>query len=357
MKKVIMIVPSFSAKGGISSVVNGYRGSELEKKYKIKYIESYCDGSRLKKIIKAIVAYFSFFKEMIMNKPDVVHIHSSFGGSFYRKLPFIYSAFLFGIPIINHLHGADFEAFYLNSSNKKKRLVIKTYEKCTKIVVLSEEWKKKISLIVPETKIFVIENYSFINNSIIERRINKNNQNTVLFLGFICKRKGCFDIPAIVKKVAKVIPSVKFIIAGDGEIKALKQLIDPSIRENIVFPGWVRDSKKEKYLYAADVFFLPSYNEGMPMCILDAMGCGLPIVSTTVGGISKIVWYGENGFIHQPGSNEDMANSIIKLLTNEKMRREFGDKSVEIAKKYFSLEKHIEKVGHLYEKAMNAGIK
>lgn len=52
MKKVVMVVPSFSAKGGISSVVNGYRGSELEKKYKIKYIESYCDGSKAKKYAK-----------------------------------------------------------------------------------------------------------------------------------------------------------------------------------------------------------------------------------------------------------------------------------------------------------------
>lgn len=87
MKKVVMVVPSFSAKGGISSVVNGYRGSELEKKYKIKYIESYCDGSKVKKICKAMEAYFLFFKEMAINKPDLVHIHSSFGGSFYRKLP------------------------------------------------------------------------------------------------------------------------------------------------------------------------------------------------------------------------------------------------------------------------------
>ena len=74
MKKVVMVVPSFSAKGGISSVVNGYRGSELEKKYKIKYIESYCDGSKAKKICKAIEAYFLFFKEMTINKPNLVHI-------------------------------------------------------------------------------------------------------------------------------------------------------------------------------------------------------------------------------------------------------------------------------------------
>ena len=67
-KKICMIVPSFSAKGGIATVVNGYKGSELEKKYDIKYIETYCDGNKVKKIFKAINAYFLFLKEILINK-------------------------------------------------------------------------------------------------------------------------------------------------------------------------------------------------------------------------------------------------------------------------------------------------
>ena len=147
MKKVVMVVPSFSAKGGISSVVNGYRGSELEKKYKIKYIESYCDGSKVKKICKAIEAYFLFFKEMTINKPDLVHIHSSFGGSFYRKLPFVYIANIFNVPVINHIHGSEIANFYINASNKKKRLVDDCFDRCKYLVVLSEEWKNNLQVV------------------------------------------------------------------------------------------------------------------------------------------------------------------------------------------------------------------
>lgn len=348
-RKVCMVVPSFSAKGGIATVVSGYKNSELEKKYDIKYIESYCDGSKIKKIFQAIGAYFSFLKEVLINKPDIVHIHSSFGGSFYRKLPFVYMASFLRIPIINHLHGADFETFYVNASSRKKKIIKNTYKKCAKVVVLSEEWKDKISLILPEKNICIIENYSYINNQIIDCRSKKNNYNTVLFLGFICQRKGCFDIPDIVKMVVEAIPNVRFILAGDGDINAVKQLIDSSIEGNIIFPGWIRDNEKEKYLYEADVFFLPSYNEGMPMCILDAMGCGLPVVSTTVGGISKIVWQGINGFIHQPGDKEGMAKSIIEILKNENVRKEFGKQSVKIAEQHFSLEKHINQISVIYE--------
>ena len=62
-KKVCMVVPSFSAKGGIATVVGGYKNSELERKYDVIYIESYCDGNKVKKMCKAIGAYFSFLKD------------------------------------------------------------------------------------------------------------------------------------------------------------------------------------------------------------------------------------------------------------------------------------------------------
>lgn len=71
-----------------------------------------------------------FFKEMAINRPDLVHIHSSFGGSFYRKLPFVYIANIFNVPVINHIHGSEIANFYINASNKKKRLVEDCFDRC-----------------------------------------------------------------------------------------------------------------------------------------------------------------------------------------------------------------------------------
>ena len=178
-KKVCMVVPSFSAKGGIATVVSGYRGSELEKQYNVKYIESYCDGNKVQKIFKAIGAYFSFLKEMVINKPDLVHIHSSFGGSFYRKLPFVCMASIFNIPIINHIHGSEIANLYINASEKKKKIVENCFNKCRYLVVLSEEWKKKLEVVKTKTPKIVIENYSTIHKECLKR---KNHQDkTILF--------------------------------------------------------------------------------------------------------------------------------------------------------------------------------
>ena len=142
MKKVCMIVQNPMVKGGIAAVVNGYRGSQLESDFNIIYVESYKDGGKFIKLLKAITSYFKFANVLLFNKPDLVHIHSSFGPSFYRKIPFIYMASWFNIPIINHIHGADFYEFFVNASKKKKKLIKKVYGKCDKLIALSEEWKE-----------------------------------------------------------------------------------------------------------------------------------------------------------------------------------------------------------------------
>ena len=131
MKRVCMVVPNKMVKGGIAAVVNGYRGSQLEKDYEITYVESYKDGSRFDKLLKGICGYFHFAYVLMFHKPDVVHIHSSFGPSFYRKMPFIYMASWCKIPIVNHIHGADFNEFYVNASEEKRAKIRKVYSNAT----------------------------------------------------------------------------------------------------------------------------------------------------------------------------------------------------------------------------------
>ena len=348
MKKICMIVPSFTAKGGIASVVSGYRNSELEKQYNIRYIETYTDKNKVCKVLKAISAYLKFLLCLIFWKPDLVHIHSSFNGSFYRKLPFIYLSSWWHKPIVNHVHGAEFEQFYLKASGKKQNKVKSAYLRCQKIVALSEEWKGNLSHIVSEDKIEVIENYS-----IIQDKERREPGQTILFLGFLCERKGCYDIPNVVKKVVAKYPDVRFVLAGSGseaDERKMKELVrNNNIESNVLFPGWVRGNQKNDLLSDADIFFLPSYNEGKPMAILDAMGYGLPIISTDVGGISNIVHNGENGYILIPGDIQGFADAIVKLLEDKELMIKMGKESLKIIEQGYSLDAHIQKISDLYE--------
>lgn len=348
-KKVCMVVPSFTAKGGITSVVNGYRNSQLTEDYDVRFIETYCDGSAIQKTSKALSAYLKFIYTVFFWKPNLVHVHTSFGGSFYRKAVIIEIASLAKIPVVNHVHGADFDEFYRKKSQKKKKTIEKIYNKCIKTIALSEEWKKNLAEIVPEQTIRVVENYGVLREDLIKDKFTKPNNKLILFLGFICERKGCFDIPAIVDQVCRKIPDARFILGGSGEIEKVKQKLSAKYKDNVVFPGWIRNEQKKQYLREADIFLLPSYNEGMPMAILDAMGCGLPIVSTDVGGIPSIVRNNINGFTFIPGDVEGMAAAIIEILKNSKLANKLSENSAKIIAEEYSLKSHIDAVEKLYE--------
>ena len=351
VKKVCMVVPSFSAKGGIASVVSGYRGSALEKAYDIRYIETYSDVSKAKKLWKAVASYFKFIHLLIFWKPDMVHIHSSFGASFYRKLPFIWLSSWFHIPIVNHIHGSAIDELYTNASQRKRKLVVQTFGKCDKIVVLSEEWKHKYESFIEPKKIVVLENYSIPHE--IMNRDRPEPSRSILFLGFLSEAKGCFDIPQVVKNVCAVYPNVKFILAGDGSVEdkeKLQELISTyQVKDYIDMPGWVRGEEKDLLLQNADVYFLPSYGEAMPMSILEAMGYGLPVISTKVGGIPQLVIDQVNGFLFSPGDIDGFSQAITLLLSDKKQSLEMGRKSLEIVKNRYSLEEHIKKLGEIYE--------
>ncbi|MBR4670018.1 MAG: glycosyltransferase family 4 protein [Butyrivibrio sp.] len=354
-RRICMIVQQKDVKGGIAAVVSGYYGSALESKYDIRYVESYCDGSKFQKLIKALKGVFEFRKVLKSFKPELVHIHSSFGPSFYRMQPFLYMAKRRGIPVVDHLHGADFKTFYHDASDKKKRLIKRVYNDFSKIIVLSEEWKETMSQLVPNEKLTVIENYCRPQEkktveSLFDERFDKKQ---ILFLGELGKRKGGYDFASIVKKTLAKIPDASFVFCGSGLQADVEEITydvySVTSKEKALFPGWVRGEDKDKYLKGSSIYLLPSYDEGLPMSILDAMAYGLPVVSTNVGGIPKIVRGGVNGYLSTPGDADSISDGIAKLLSDREAYIRASKASYEIADKEYNFDTHISKLEEVYD--------
>lgn len=344
--KICMVVPDRLVKGGIASVVNGYREHDFSGKCEVSYIESYRNGSKWEKLAKALKGYLLFFREMILNKPDIVHIHSSFGPSFYRKMPFIYMACFRGVPVINHIHGAEFETFYLKASDRKKRRIRKVYGKCTMLIALSEEWKRNLESVVSPEKITVIENYCKIPDL-----SGTEKKKQILFLGEIGKRKGCYDIPEIYGRVLEKGERLPLIMAGDGELAEVKKLFeDRDLLESVSFPGWVRGADKNKCLKESGIFLFPSYYEGMPMAVLEAMAYGMAIVTTRVGGIPHLLEDGGSGYLCEPGDIEGLSKRLLELSKDGDKRRKMGERARQKAIADYSMESHIKKLMDLYDR-------
>ena len=353
-----MIVQQRDVKGGIAAVINGYYGSRIETDYDIRYVESYCDASKLKMILKALRAYFEFSKVLRDFKPELVHIHSSFGGSFYRMQPFIHMAGKRGIPILDHCHGADFETFYVRASDKKNARIKTVFSRFSMVIVLSEEWKERLSAFLPKDKLRVINNYckprpqsevaGFLDARFAARQI--------LFLGELGHRKGGYDFTGIVSRVTERFPDAVFVFAGSGSKEdetAIKGSLEQAgLMKNCRFPGWVRGGEKDKLLKESSLFLLPSYQEGLPMAILDAMAYGLPVVSTNVGGIPQLIVSGESGFIAEPGDCDKLSDGICRILDNETDYKALSAESHRIAAEEFGFDAHLAKLEKVYEEIL-----
>lgn len=347
--KVLMVVPDPMVEGGIAAVTSGYYSSQLEERCEVTYVQSYCDGSKLTKLVKALKAYKEYRYYINHNHYDVVHIHSSFGPSFYRKTPFIVWAHRKNIAIVNHIHGAEFGPFYENASERKRRLVRKVYGLCDQFIVLSAEWRDRIATIVPADRIHIVPNYSAPIDIQTAENLWAHRKSQVLFLGEIGQRKGAYDLPDIIRGVRSVMPEVRFVIAGSGDIDGVKSRLHPSDIESVSFPGWVRGEQKQHLLEDSSLYLLPSYNEGLPMSILDAMGYALPIVSTNVGGIPQLVSE-ENGALAEPGDTATLANGIVDILQHR--AQPCGMRSLAIVNERYSLNAHINSLIKVYEIAV-----
>ena len=353
--RVCMIVQQRDVKGGIASVTNGYYGSSLEDRYEIKYIESYCDGTRLKKALKALKAYVRFRKVLSDFKPEIVHIHTSFGPSFYRMQPFLFMAAKRKIPVIDHCHGADFDEFFVNAPTVKKKLIKRVYSKFDKVIALSDEWKQKLSCIVDKEKLVVVSNYCKPEKTEDIERLEdiRFHNRQVIFLGEIGQRKGGFDFASIISSTAAKLPGVRFVMCGDGakdDVAKIRADVRRLCRGvDVVFPGWVRGKKKDELLRQSSLFLLPSYQEGQPMSILDAMAYGLPIVSTFVGGIPKLVDDGKSGYLVSPGDADAFADKISALLTDKETYVMASRESLRIAVSRYGFEAHAKEISKLYD--------
>lgn len=324
--KVCMLGTSPNSKGGIGTVVKGFGDSVKPRDYSFDHIVTHADYGKAGKLALALAAYLKCLVKLTKNNYDLVHMHSAFGASFTRSIPFIELAAKRGVPIVNHLHSDDWEMFYNSASAEKRDLISRVYNKCDRLIVLSEEWRTILSSVVSCDKIVVLENFSPIFDASF---LPDYDCRVVVFMSRIEKIKGCDILPQICEMVVSRVPDATFLICGEGSMEdsLRNELADRSLESSVKLMGWIDSKKKIDLLKSAALFLLPSYGEGMPMCILEAMGLGLPVVSTDVGGVPRLVENGVNGYLCEPGNAEAIACAIVSLLEHPETLHHMGVES------------------------------
>ncbi|MBO4721819.1 MAG: glycosyltransferase family 4 protein [Muribaculaceae bacterium] len=333
-KKILNVGPEYlPPKGGIAQVIFNYSNYVFPKN-EFRYLSNSCDGNRIKKIYKLITSLIGYFATLIFQrKIKIVHIHTASNFSFKRSSWFVRLAKLFKKKIILHVHGGGFKDYYYANNNAD--FVRKTLCKCDLIVVLTDAWADWFRTEVG------IDNLKVLPNLIPEPapcEIERNDDRFhLLFLGLINEPKGVFDlVNAIKSNNEKLEGRFKLHVGGNGQVERLKNEIAASHLEDLVkYEGWVDSSAKHKLFCTCDALILPSYIEGLPLSILEAMSYRKPVISTPVGGIPSMIDDGVNGFLIKPGDGSSFIERIIYLINHKSECRSMGDLSFERISKHF----------------------
>lgn len=346
---VVMVGPDLNVRGGISEVARTLLSSKPLERVDCTYLSTHVDGNRLAKFTKGVRAYGSLIRMLALDRPDVVHIHTASRFSFYRKLPVFSLAKLWRVRTVVHVHGAEFELFH-DQHRLHATLIRWMLGHADVVIALSNGWRDTLSKMSPNANVRRMYNPVPFDEHRLSLEGEKPGRSELLFMGRLGVRKGIYDLLHAFKNVVTSIPEAHLTIAGDGELTKVQIVCrELSIEGNVSVLGWIRGARKTECLNEACVYVLPSYNEGQPMSILEAMATGLPIISTPVGGTPEAVVDGVNGYLVQPGDVGALADRISYLLAHPEVRHSMGIRNREKVRELFSVDKIAADLVAIYE--------
>lgn len=337
-KKILVVGPSDTgSKGGMATVIGDIRSSRLlQEQFDLELYSSFIDGSFPVRMAYCLLRYLRFLP--ICGKYDLFHIHMAAKGSFYRKRLYLRAAKARGKKVIVHIHGSEIMKFYRSLNAKKQKEFCDTLQAADLVLVLSDWWKAEFE------RECGLKNCAVLNNGIHTDTYAAAcsdvaaHRNEFVVLGRLGERKGTYDLIEAVRRAAKQNPSLRILLAGDGEIERVRALVkEYGLEEQIEVVGWAGPEKKLELLRRSAALLLPSYNEGLPMAILEAMASGRAIVSTTVGAIPEVIGE-ENGILIAPGDTKALSEAILTLSGDPERLKRMSEANLLKVRRDYSIE-------------------
>ena len=331
---IAMLGVAPETRGSIAAVVESYRANGLFKRWPIQYIATSGDGTLAQKTLLLAKAARDFGAALAQHRRMIVHVHAASGAGFWREAAFMGAALAAGCPLVMHLHGNGFDPS-IRWFLERAALVCVPCE-------ASRTWVKSVArnvdtvLAPPPVAVAVPELPS--------------KPNLVLFLGRLEAKKGIYDLLDAVAGIRAAVPDVRLVCAGDGDRIGVARYAERlGIADAVKFTGWVGPSGKRALLEHAAAFALPSYDEALPVSLLEAMSAGVPVVASPTGGVGEVVADGVSGFLVAPGDKIGLERALRRLLIDRELAARMGKAARETAKARFAPDKAIAVLENLYE--------
>jgi glycosyltransferase involved in cell wall biosynthesis len=281
---------------------------------------------------------------------DLLHVLSTAGYGFFRNAVHIKIAKRWGVRTVFHLLG-QIDDLYKNGNPLLKRMVSSCLNEADACIVQSPLLAEYVRSF---TKTPV---YSIFNGVRAEELTapagfahSPGNKIKVVTLGYLGYQKGTFDIIDAAERLKDKWLNLEFTLIGGGEVEKFRRLVKAkSLSDRITFTGKIDDELCIGALQTSDIFLLPSYAEGQPIALLEAMAAGLPVISSRVGAVPEVVKEGENGFLIEPGDIDAIAKYLQTLASDAALREQIGRFNTLEAKKKYGLKRVMRQIQEVYD--------
>lgn len=342
-KSIVMLGTDLRAPGGMTAVARSYVAGGLFDRWQITYVSTYFQPTTWCRLQTAARALLHFLWLVLTRRVSAVHAHVAARGSFWRKSIFLLIGSSVRIPTIFHLHDGSFPAWFHSRSRSAQALVRFILRRMDLVCVLTDNWQVVLRTIEPTANYVVLEN-----PVALPQETSRRVQGEILFLARLWPEKGIYDLLTAISQLVPRYPHLKLICAGDGDsIRVMRKASELGIADHLTLPGWVEGEEKNKLLRTASVFVLPSYFEGLPIGILEAMAHGIPVVATSVGGIPEALGTSA-GLLFEPGDVSSLATCLEALLSDSDRLAAMGNAGRTRAQQKFAVETVLDKLDGIY---------
>ena len=253
-----------------------------------------------------------FFTPLYAKEKKIAFIHHLTKDIFFRELPFIFA-------IIGHL---------------AEKLIPLIYHNIDFITVSNSSKEEMIKAGIPRDKIKIV--YNGISNNYKPDWKKKSSYPHILYLGRLKKYKQLDHLIRAMKIVKKEVKDAKLSIAGSGDIEEeLKKIVEEiGLNETIKFHGYVNEEKKKHLMQSAWIFVITSRKEGWGLTVIEANACGTPAIAYNVPGLRDSIRNGETGLLVDKNNIDNLAEAIIKVLKDEKLREKLSKNALKWSKNF-----------------------
>jgi glycosyltransferase involved in cell wall biosynthesis len=342
--KLVMLGAAPETRGSIATVVDAYRANGLFKRWPITYVATHGAGEAAHRAKLAFKGAGEFASLLAQNRSVALHVHTAAHASFWRDSAYMLAAIGARCPLLLHVHGADFDRFYDRAGAPSRAAIRFFLEHADCVATASQRIVSWIRSVSPSANATCLPN-----PVVIPPVVQGERPNLILFLGRLEPEKGIFDLLEAVSQLRLAIPDVRLVCAGDGNRIAVAHYAERlGIADAVKFTGWVGPSGKRALLESAAVYALPSYSEGMPMSLLEAMAAGVPAVASPVGGVPEVLTDGVTGLIAAPGDVTTLSRHLRKLLLDRALGARIGAAGRETIRLRFAPERALPRLEVIY---------